>query len=1004
MTRVAYFVGCALLVASPLIADAQVDDQRELFLNDDVERGVFENGVAYYVQANDIPKGVIDLRLVVKFGSAYEEQNERGLAHFIEHMGFNGTERYPGNQIIAELELLGVKFGPDLNAYTSFDETVYTLQITDSDQEEIETALHILQQWAFAMEFDDEEIRKERGVVLEEARIRNSATQRVANQHINTLFEGSRYVDQLPIGRTEVIRGASIADIRALYNKWYHPERMALIAVGDINDTERFIETAARIFAPPLPADRELERIDLLSAREEELAEYRLHNDIDISVAYDPEISNERAVIYLKRPTEQETTVLQYRKSLEFALLSLLLNQRFQDISDRANSALNGARLSFGFYTLNHAIDIATLSINFARQRAREAIEIALTEVRRIAEQGVSEEEYRLARQQLVRLYEQYRAESATRDSEFFSRAYTRHFLYGELLLDVEEEFALAERLIEDIAAESLAGYARELFEGENRFFSFTGIGDANGNNSGDVVDNNGDDGDRASENRFDSDDLLEIFAAVQAKDLDDSAIAPIPTIEQPQCIIDATALEAADARSYLYDEALDLHYWSYTNGIEVILRENDFNQDVVNFNMYSRGGASLYDDEEYADAISAAEIIATAGLHEQTPSELRRYLSDKQITITPYIRQFAEGMEGSFSIADIDSFGQLFYAYFTSPRFDEVQFENWRTRRIERLINEENDPLTRFAIRQQQLLTTSHPRALPLTAAQVEEIDMDNAYSIYKERFLEKGAADFTLLFVGNITPTELDAVLAPYIANLPASEQALPVAADSAERSRSPRALLSLSPEEWERYRREYPASPQSELLPIGVGDRGIANILYHGDYEWGLEENAAFSAFADYLDLVLNQRIREKNSAVYTIGAGVNNARFPDDRFILNIFFGSDPDQIENIIEDIEEIIAELRATPPTAEEVARIQETQRSEFVRRRQTNEYWISLLRLSDLYQFDLKEALNRLERINALTADKITGVAQKYLSDERRITLILLPREEEQRENDSQE
>lgn len=975
------------------ISLAAIDLEQRLELTDAVTTGQLDNGLTYYIQQNQNPRGVIDLRLVVRVGSVYEDEYQRGLAHFVEHMGFNGTELYPGNQIISELELLGAKFGPDLNAYTSFDQTVYTLQLTSGNHKTLEKGLQILQQWGFAMELDRTELRKERAVVLEEERIRRSARQRIADQHFNALLTGTRYRDRLPIGRTEVVRGASAKDIRAFYRRWYRPERMAVIAIGDI-ESNAVLEMLERIFGaaaqappsttatsdgapPPTPTEQQGRGDNAIAAA---LREYQAHDEPQISIAYDPEVTEERAILYLKRPPVDDDTVAAYSESIELALISFILEQRFFDLSEQADSPLDSARLSSGFHRLNHALEIKALLISFADERGEEAIELVLAEIGQVAQAGVSEQEYQNAVRQLRRLYEQYRAEEPTRNSEFYSRAYTDHFLYGELLLDTEEEVALANELIDTIDPAGLKQYAQDLLGADNRFFSYTGIGEPSASAPAPAPDFGGKD---AKDNamttaKITSEQIIALLTAAEEGKLVSTRQYSEENEREPLFIIESSQLLPQQHTAYSYDENIELHRWEYANGITVVLRENDYSQDTVNFNLYSRGGSSLYDDDEYIDASNAAAIATVGGVAELTPSELRRYLSDKQVAVLPYVRQFTQGMSGSFSVADRGVFGELLYAYFVAPRFDEVQAENWRRRAIEQIAERNNNPITQLALRQQELLTNGNLRTVPLTVPQAEGIDARNAYRIYGERFAESGAGNFTLIVTGNISAEQLQSdVLERYIANLPVSPQEQQDAdAD----------------EQWRLYSIDYPTRPISEELYAGVSERGIATMLYFGEYQWGLQENNTLFALADYLDLLLNERIREENSSVYSVSAGANPMRLPSDRFILQLYFGSDPEQMPAIITHLEEIIETVRTTPPSSEELARIKETQRSQFLRDSQTNGYWVGLLRLSDLYGFSVTEARDRLSRIEALTANDIQQLAARYLSNERLITLTLEP------------
>ena len=931
----------ALLLGLPMAGVAAQEQEQEsdsqLQLTSAVTVGHLENGLRYYLQRNTTPQETIELRLVVQVGSVHEGANELGVAHFVEHMAFNGTERFPGNEIIGRLETLGVSYGADLNAYTGFDNTVYTLQVSTTEPAALATALDILEQWAFHISFTDEEIEKERGVILEEWRRQQIAERRAFDQHLQVLLRPARYAARLPIGNEEIISTVSAETIRAFYRRWYRPGRMALIAVGDIDREKMSLMIAQRFGTAPSS--------EYLAARP---GGEGSHEDLRVSAAYDSGITSHSLTLYQRQPADNTNSVASYRDTVVQALFGIILNDRLEELAAHPKSPLLNARISLIAQRLTANEDVMLLRATFAAGEEENAIAAVVSELKQIISYNIDEGEFAHGVTRLQRLYQSYWDGYDTQESNFFAAAYIAHFIYGNLLLDPSKEEELLRQLLPTINRKELVHQAIQLLYGPNRLLALSGVAQENG--AIPTI---------QQLHRWFSEAAHRVPPATRRQI---ASVAPVESL----VVEDQFSREGAIVEER-YDAQLGLHHWQLSNGMQVILKETDFESDKLLLDIYSKGGYIMVPEADYPAARVAVDIVEKSGLAQWSPSDLRRILANRALTIQPYLRQFSEGLSGSASPNDIAQLLQIAYLYFAEPRYDSVRAEAHLRSVRSQLEFRHNSPRSLLADRLIALLYNNHPLVRTLTTTDIDAINSERSYTIYKERF--QNAADFTALLVGDISPDELRPHL-HYLAQ-----------------------IAAVGPtEDWKPIQYLRNNGSVQERLQRGEDELGLFRSLFWGDFQWSLDEHFILQSLAQALTNRLQEQLREEFSAVYSVGSFASSPRLPTDYYLIFIDFTTDPVAIEEVIQQLNPIIDSLHETPLSAEELQRIQETERSNFVTSMRENGFWLDLLRYADLFDYDPVEALQREARVDKLTAEVLQGAARRYLNRERYLEIYVGP------------
>ncbi len=660
---------------------------RTMPVDEAVRTGRLDNGLRYYVRANPKPESRAELRLLVDVGSIVEDDTQLGLAHFTEHMAFNGTRRFARHELVDYLEGIGMRFGPDLNAYTGFDETVYMLQVPTDDPKILERGFEILEDWAGGVAFEDAEIDKERGVVIEEWRGRRGASARVQDQQFPVLFKGSRYAERIPIGTVKVLEGFPHSEITRFYRDWYRPDLQAIVAVGDF-DAAKVEQTIRERFsglkAPSSPRDRIVPDVPD-------------HDEALFSIVTDPELTRTRVSIAFKRDPEPDVTVADYRRVLVESLFFAMLDGRLAERGQEAAPPFLDASASGGSFVRSK--DVNMLSASVEEGGLDRGLEALLVEAERARRHGFLASELEREKTGLLRGYEQAWAERDKTDSRAYASEYVGNFLEDEPIPGIAFEVEVARRYVPGIALQEVNRLAETFLQKNNRVILVAGPEAA--------------DTPKPTEAQ-----LLSTFERVAALDVpaweDKVGVGPLLAAElQPVEIVERKQRED-----------LGTTEWRLANGVHVILKPTDFKNDQVMFVAYSRGGHSLVEDKDWVPAITADAVTALGGVGNFGLIELQKALAGKVVQVTPSIGELTEGFSGGSSPQDLETLFQLVYLYATQPRKDAEAFDSYRVRMKGIVEKREARPETVYDDRVNEIVTQNHPRRRPFTTALLSELD----------------------------------------------------------------------------------------------------------------------------------------------------------------------------------------------------------------------------------------------------------------------------------------
>jgi zinc protease len=939
MRRRILLAALALLGPAPLAAQATAAAPRDPYALDAplpvdpaVRIGTLPNGLRWYVRRNAKPENRAELRLVVNAGSILEDDDQRGLAHFLEHMAFNGTRTFAKNDIVKYLESIGVRFGADLNAYTSFDETVYILPVPTDSAGVLERAFEFLRDVAGAITFDSLEVVAERGVVLSEWRTGLGAGARLRDQQFPVYFNGSRYAQRLPIGDTAVLAGANPSTIRRFWTDWYRPDLMAVVAVGDV-EPERLERLIAQHFGtlPAAPA----------GARARVTAAVPPHDGTLVTIATDRELTTTNVGVLWKVPPRSEQTVGDLRAALVERLYRGMLNQRFAELALRPDAPFLGAGAGGG--RLVRATDYHSLDATAKEGQALEALAALLTEAERVARHGFLPSELDRARTNVLRGYERAYEERDKSFSSAFVGAYVDHFLTGGAIPGIAFEYEAAKRLLPGITLAEVNALARDRAGEANRVVS---------------VAMPEKDGLRVPTEA----EVRAVFARVATADV----------AAWTESVAEGALVRAAPAKGRVVSERTNATYglveWTLSNGVRVVVKPTDFNADQVLMTAFSPGGVSQVGDADALRASLAATVLDRGGVGDFSVIELQKKLTGKVASATAFIGDGSEGVSGRASPKDLETLLQLAWLRLTAPRADTAAHKALLAQLEAVLKNKDANPQLVFQDTIQRALAGDHPRARSLSVDVLPELQLDTLLALYRQRFADLG--DMAVVFVGNVDTAALRPLAEQWLASLPAGSRR------EAHRDVGPPQFRGVL----------------DKVVRKGIAPQSTSLILLAGDARWSPEEAHALEALADLLETRLLDRLREQLGGTYSVSVAGQMSRRPREEWQVTVSFGSAPEQADAMFAAVRAELDSLRRVPPSAEEVERVREKQRRELEVAKRQNAWWLSALQS----RLEYGEPWSTLDRRDALIAglsvERLAAAARRYLDETNRARFVLVP------------
>ncbi len=898
-----------------------------------VVTGTLDNGLTYYIERNTEPQARAELRLVVKAGSINESEDQLGLAHVVEHMAFNGTRNFTGNELVAYLESVGIRFGAHLNAYTSFDETVYQLQVPTDEPELLNRGLLVLSDWAGGITFDEEEVEKERGVVLEEWRRTRGARGRLQDQMMPLTFKDSRYKDRLPIGTEESLRSFTREQLLRFYWDWYRPELMAVIAVGDF-DPERVEAQIRSSFAS-------LENPE--DAPERTYAAVPSDHGTLYGVFTDPEVPQTSVSVSVKFDDVEGRTYRDYRDLLIGQMALGVFNERMSiETRDPATPILGGGAGKQRITPVKSAYGARALA---KEGRAEEALEVVLTELKRLQTFGVSEAELDRARKRTLASYASYYNEREKTSSSTHASELVRVFTTGEAAPGVEKETEIARELLAGINEEDLDEFL-------STFLPKTGWVVT-------VVMPEKEGLEPPSEEK-----LAAVMAAVEARTLEakEEALVDRPLISSlpvPGAIVKRERIEEIDAQR-----------WELSNGMTVIVKSTDFKEDQVLLSASSWGGTERASNAEFPSARAASTIAAQSGLGDWDAVELGRALAGRRVSSSAGIEEHTESLSGSSSIEDLETLFQLTHLRFSAPRLDETGYALFMEQRKEAIRNRLKDPGTWFSDKYRELMWQGYARYEPWTEVALSSVDLEDARGFFVERFAN--AADFLVVIVGSASAEELEPLVEQYFASLPGDPNAREGAPDSVPQ-RNP--------------------DSDSAVVRRGLDPKAQARLTWHGPFENTRENRYLLGSVVSILSDRLREELREELGGTYSVGAqqSIREEAKPD--YAISIGFQSDPARVEELLGRAKEIVDEIRTSePPTEQERQTLQAKQRRSHETAVRTNGFWLGAMMAYERRGDPLARIAEYEALVESLSVKELRAAAKRWFAMKRAVEVILLP------------
>lgn len=917
--------------AYPAKAKIPTKKQITLPLDSAVKVGKLPNGFTYYIRRNTEPKNRVTLYLANKVGSILENDNQQGLAHFMEHMSFNGTKHFPKNELVSYLQKAGVRFGGDLNAYTSFDETVYQLPLPTDNKELLQNGFQIMRDWAQDALLDSVEINKERGVILEEKRLGKNASQRLQYKYLPVILNHSRYSNRLPIGTEEILNNFRPQTLVDFYKTWYRPDLQALIVVGDI-DVAATQKTIVALFSDLKMPENPQSRIKCTVP---------LAKKNQFLIATDNEFPSTAIQIFVKQQHVALKTVEDYYQSILRSLFNFIVGERFNELSKQASPPFIQDGSSIEGFLAN--IDVLSTSVVAKPGELEKGFKAAWTEIERLKRFGFTQSELNRAKEALMQSMESVYKEKDKTESESYTNEYLNLFLKGDAAPGIEYEYKLYQNNLPKITLAEVNGIIKKYLVDINRDI---------------VVLGSTKDSTTLPTEKIVNQWMLDVQKSMISSYIDQSVDKPLMA-QQP-----VTGKIVSEKKQ----DALGLIEYTLSNGVKVNLKPTNFKNDEISFYAFSPGGTSLYSDTDYESAIRASSLVGYSGLANFNLVQLGKYLTGKQVRVSPYIGERTEGFTGYSTPKDFETALQLVYLYFTQPRKDVEVYKGVLSQERATLSTRGNDPATVFSDTVNTVLGNYSLRRSAPSIARLDKINLDKAFDIYKDRFADAG--DFTFTFVGNLDLEKIKPLLEKYLGSLPATHRT-----ESAHD-------LGI----------HIPAGKINKEVYKGQDQKSTVRLVFSGEYNYSNDENNLLDALAEVLTIKLTERLREQEGGVYGVGARASYTKYPHNRYSFSVMFGCGSENTEKLINSALDEINKLRQNGPSLVDVNKVLAEERRSTELQLKENNFWLNYLTNQFQNNENLEQILSYQDDLNKITPESIKISANKYLEGNNFIRFILYP------------
>jgi len=913
---------------------AQFKLSDKLPVDPDVKTGKLANGLSYYIRKNPKPEHKVELRLVVNAGSVLEDADQLGLAHFMEHMNFNGTKHFPKNELVNYLQSIGVEFGADLNAYTSFDETVYMLPIPSDNPGKLDSGFTILEDWAGNALLDTTEINKERGVVLEESRLGKGAWERMSKKYLPELFNGSMYAERLPIGKDEILQNFKPATLKRFYSTWYRPNLQAVIVVGDIDPAiaEEAIKKHFGYFKNPASqkerpstitiANRTASKAMVLTDKEETNTTLQIYNYVE--------------------KANPVSTWQDYRQTIIENLFSTIISQRLSELTQQAEPPFTFANTGFNLFLRGYRSFVSFAFIG--EKPVKEAVNALVTTTESVKKFGFLQTELDRAKSNLMNQTERAYADRDKTESVRLVQAYISNYLSQAPIPGITNRYEFVKQVLPGITLQEVNALAARMESKQGKFVLLQSP--------------------QKDSAKLPSDkELLAFFSSAQQM--------PVKAYEEKT--IAASLLDKKPVPSKVVDEtkntALGTANFTLSNGITVTIKSTDFKNDEIQMDAWRWGGSRNYPLEDKMNAQNAANIVMAMGVKDMSPLDLRKFLAGKTVSVQPYINDLDDGVQGNSSVKDFETFLQLVYLYFTQPGVNENLFRSYIAAQKSFLQNAKEDPFTYFRDTVSKIEFKNNPWVSGIPEpGDFDKINVQKALAIYKEMFGNVYGMHFT--FVGNIDADKAKPLLETYLASLPSAEK--------------------------ENKFTDVNIRPAKGVIEAniqkGTDKKSLVNVIFTGEAAYSQDEVLKLNVLTQALNIKIIEKLREEMGGIYGGGIFGQLTKRPYNNYSVTASFPCGPENVDKLSSALFDIIKQAQEKGIEQKDLGKVKESLKKDYEEGLQQNDYWLESLSFAWIEKNDPEWMLGYIQKLEALTTQDIQNAAKKYFDMSNYIKAVLKP------------
>ncbi|MBY0482146.1 MAG: insulinase family protein [Chitinophagaceae bacterium] len=913
---------------------SQFDLNSKLVLDPDVKTGKLSNGLTYYIRKNVKPEKKVQLRLAINAGSILEDADQQGLAHMMEHMNFNGSTHFPKNELVSYLQSIGVQFGADLNAYTGFDETVYILPIPTDDSTKIEKGFTILEDWAGNATLSVDEIDKERGVVLEESRLGKGAGERMRNKYFPVLLNGSKYAERLPIGKDSILKNFKPESLIRFYKTWYRPNLMAVIVVGDIDPAYAEKEIIKHFSHFKNPANAK-PRPKEIAIPERKVAASMVLTDKE-------QARNLLQVFNYIEKDKGINTWGEYRQSIVENLFNSIISQRYNEMTQQPNPPFIYGNAAFSGFIRGYR---SFMNLSLLNDRpVKDAIDALVSGTESVKKFGVLSAELERAKSALLNQTERaYKDKDKTESAELVN-IYLYHFLINNPAVGITNRTNFIKQILPTITLDEVNALTKKMEAKQGRFSLLMA----------------------SDKNKSPLPTDKELTALIDA-----AHIMPVKAYEEKAVTksLMAKAPGTGKVVSESINKALGTTDWVLNNGVTISIKQTDFSNDEILMDAWRWGGYTKYPIEDKMNAKSAATLVTAMGISDMTPTDLRKFLSGKSVSVSPYLNENDEGIEGSSSVKDFETFLQLVYLNFTQPRKDSALFQGFVNSQRSSLQNMKANPNFYFADTLAKIQYQNHPWAPNLPAASdFDQVSMNRVFAIYKELYGNAWGMHFT--FIGNIDPAKVKPLIESYLGSLPGTQK--------------------------ENNFKDVGVRPVKGVVEAtvykGAAKQSRVNIIFTGEAKYGIDEQIKLNALTEVLNIKIIEKLREQMSGIYGGGMGGSLINRPYNNYTISIGFPCGPENVDKLTAALFTLLNDAKEKGIEQKDLDKVKETLKKKDQDQMKRNDHWLNGLSRAFIEKDDPMSILEYSQKVDALTTVALQESAKKYFNMQNYIKVVLNP------------